>query len=369
MRMYRSLSSRPKAKRRSLELELLEHRWCPARISITHHIMTVVGDRTSDTITITDDGAGNVSASIANSVHTITGSGTGIVAVRLSGREGSDTLNYTLTGNLTTDRAVAITGGHGTDKVNLDFGAGVNGAKLGVAVHTDSGADTVNMKFGAIKNHSKVQVVDELGNGDDSSQIDFSAGVADSLVGVTAYGGPDDDTIKELFGTLTNADVEVASHLNGGDDKYDLSLLGAIAGTTNASFLGRSDVGDDSFAVHAAGVNIDAGASLALSLLGLVDTKSMSIDYSGKVNGLLAVSERAGHNSGTLSEVLNIDSGSTGKVRAVEYGSHEDDDLALIVNDNSGGGGSSTLALLNAVIHTNLGKDTITKTANVQVQF
>src|SRR5437899_9350407 len=96
--------------------EALEHRCCPsANIVTLGHTMFVIGDAAANTVTIQDDGHGNVTASITSPTGTASATKSGINAILVDTRGGDDVINYALTGDVVQRMALAIYAGTGND--------------------------------------------------------------------------------------------------------------------------------------------------------------------------------------------------------------------------------------------------------------
>jgi hypothetical protein len=122
----------------------------PASITTQGHTLTVKDTEAADTITVTDDGAGDVSVAITNSTggSVASASGTGITYVRITGSGGGDTVDYNLGGTLTVTAAtkplihpsfsssatnhesISIDLSKGTNTVNFADPNGLNGSNL-----------------------------------------------------------------------------------------------------------------------------------------------------------------------------------------------------------------------------------------------
>jgi hypothetical protein len=301
-------------------LECLEERCTPTTLAVHGSTLLVLGDNNANTIAITDDGHGNVSATLdGNSV-----SGTGIKHVVVNTRGGDDTVTYTLTGQLTQNEKLQFQLGKGTDKLTLDFSKGLANSHLAVDVN-----------------------------------------------------GHGTDTVTSTFGDFNNSNLYYRANLGKGDDSVVTTLAGNILGTSQVRFNVNTGKGDDTVQFNAqgatnpngppSGVKIDSGAALDINVNGGKGADTITVNYEGVDNGKLGLNLRGGPGADTITANVTADAGSTGSIRAVERGGPGDDNLTLNVTDNSGSGGTSTLGSLFALIDGGPGHNTLTHTANVKV--
>jgi hypothetical protein len=352
------------------QVEALENRWCPSGIAVNvlPHTLIVQGDDAANTITITDDGQGNISASVTSGTQTVSGNGSGINAVVVFSRGGNDNLNYHLTGALTNNEAIAVIMGSGADSANFDFSAGVSSKALTVTL-VGTGSENVVAGFGAVTG-ANVVLTEYLGAGGGTSALAFTGTVSGSTVVASVVGSVGGTAVAASFKDINNSTVALPAYLGVGGDMFDLTLGGNILGTSQVSVAAIGGAGNDTLAVHATGVNIDSGAGLNVYLNGgLFGHDTASVDYEGQLNGRLTVVSAAGLQGDTLTDNLTADAGSTGRLFAVEAGGPGDDNLTLNVFDNSNPGGGSTLARLFALINGGGGHNTIQHTPNVIVIF
>jgi hypothetical protein len=281
--------------------------------------MTVRGDNQANQIAITDDGHGNISATIDG--HTA--SGTGIKHVVVEGRKGDDTISYTLTGVLVRKEKLEFRLGQGTDQLTLDFTQGATAAHLNIDVD-GSGADTISSTFGDLNN----------------TDLDYNA------------------SLGRGAGTMTTA------------------LDGNILGTSHVHFNVHSGPGNDSVQFKAVGapdpnnptgpplgVQVDARSTLAFNVDGGPGQDGIVLDYAGDLGGKLRIGLNGGRGADTITTNVTADTTSSGSVFARVHGGAGNDNLTLNVNDNSGG----TLGSVNALLDGGAGTDTATDTSNVHV--
>src|SRR5262245_62163810 len=125
-----------KHRRFAPRVELLEHRWCPScTVTVHGDVMRIVGDGGVNAVTVTDDGAGNVTAAC----DTASATGSGIRKIIIDTKGGADTVTVDVTGELTT--------------------------RLDLRLELGSGNDTADLAFAAISDELKVKA--DLGSGND----------------------------------------------------------------------------------------------------------------------------------------------------------------------------------------------------------
>src|SRR4051794_33938705 len=212
-------------------LEALESRWNPSTVRFHDGTLAIVGTAGNDTVTITDNGSGQITVSYDNtatggggqnggSAGSQAGSGsnasngssgsnggggntgggggttgpttstfTGVNRVVFLGLGGDDTVNYSLTGELTNSRSILLDLGAGNDTATLDFGAGVaDGGRLRLGVAGGRGDDTVTATFGAVA--GDVSVGADLGAGNDTLNVPSGGGLTgDARLPLAGDGG------------------------------------------------------------------------------------------------------------------------------------------------------------------------------------
>src|SRR5262245_39013961 len=219
-------------------LETLENRYCPAAgIVVIGHTMIVQGDADANDVTITDDGNGNISATLTGLNVWTSKDGTGINYVIVNTKGGNDTVTYTLNGDLTSSLALAVDlgafqdGTGNTNSVDFNFsGYTVKAPYLAVGVLGTLGTDKVTAEFGAITD-SYVALGAALGGNDDSFTATLSGALSgDADVYLGAYGGFGKDTLKvDATADVTiDSNAELAVLLDGGwgDDTINFDYKG-----------------------------------------------------------------------------------------------------------------------------------------------
>jgi hypothetical protein len=291
-------------------LEPLEDRSCPSSISLSGPILTINGDNTSDNlITVLDGGQGNVTASVRDANgHVTSRSLTGVTGIAINTAGGNDTVNYALTAPLTTSESLSVNLGNGNNQVNLDYSRGVTAPALTVRVLGGSGDDRLNATLGPVKD----------------TAVDFR----------TALG-------------------------NGNDQVFE-SLNGDLTGSARLYFQNVDGSGYDGIRFTGAG-NIAPTASLQVDSLGGANPDTFHVDYSGQLDGRLAIHTTGGPRFSWIESDINLAPGSTGALDARLLGGLDLDALLLRVNSSShhlgslsavmDGGGGQNLGIATPNVH------------------
>jgi hypothetical protein len=213
---------KPRDARRFLpRCEALEARDCPSSVPgafVTGHTLVVQGDANANTVAITDDGQGNVTATIDG--KSVTGAHINRVVVNTGA--GNDTLNYTLTGSLAVSEAVFIQMGTGTDSATLDFTPGVSKGNLRLSAE-GKGTDTITASLGSIAAGASVRADLEGANGNDNLAVNFS-GLLNGSLGVKAEGGKGNDTITGTITINAGSTGRLNAKVEGGAGTDNLTL-------------------------------------------------------------------------------------------------------------------------------------------------
>jgi hypothetical protein len=294
------------------QVERLEDRTCPSTVRISGAALVVQGDNADNTVQITDDGQGGVTATVDG--QTVTG--TGVQQIVVISRGGADDITYQLTGPLTTAKHLVLNTGDGDDVVNLDFAAGATGAAIKVDLNTFRG----------------------------------------------------DDDVTADFGTLSATSLFFRNNLGDGNDTLDVTLAGGLVGASQARFLVQALKGDDTLGLHATGA-VDPAALLDTNIHGGLGNDAIAVDYAGQLGGKFGLTVDGSVGQDTVTATLDAEAGSTGSVRATVRGGTGNDQLTLQVNDLAGGTspGTDSLAALLALLDGGTGRDSAVATPNVKV--
>ena len=237
MRRFHSNRSSGNPRRFVPNFERLEARDQPAvGVGVFGHALLVQGDANANTVSISDDGHGNVTATIDGK----SASGAGINKIIVDTGAGNDTVNYKLTGALAVSEAVFIELGKGTDAATLDFTAGVNKGNLAVKVE-GAGTDTITASFGSIAAGASASARFEGGAGNDTITTTFT-GQLDGSLGLAAEGQGGNDTIATnvtiAAGSVGKLEAKVEG--DGGTDNLTLNVVdNTVNSTTGKTGLAR----------------------------------------------------------------------------------------------------------------------------------
>jgi hypothetical protein len=259
-------------------LEGLEDRCCPSTIALQGTIFRILGDNTSNTITVRDAGNGVVTATVRDANgHQVTRTARDVSEIQIITGNGNDKVDYALTGKLTRSEGIAVTMGNGTDTASLNFAKGAGAVGLNVQVKGGTGNEVVNAVFGELA----------------GTQLKFTGSPGTGL----------SDLMKVQFqGALTGA-----AHAN--------VAMQAGSGYHGMDVLANAEIG--------------ALASLNVNILGGPQGDTSHVDYTGKLLGHLTVNANGGAGADFLESTVNLAAGSTGSLVDHLYGGAGDDLLIM----------------------------------------
>ena len=138
------------------QLECLEDRCCPSATPLTPHLILIDNpSNATNTVLVSDDGHGDVTATIDGSTPTYHG----VQSIDIESTTGNDQIKYTLTNPLKQSEQLTLQLGNGNDQVRLDFSKGIRSPRrpasrpaVGVKVRSGGGDSDVAAVFGAINN-------------------------------------------------------------------------------------------------------------------------------------------------------------------------------------------------------------------------
>jgi len=317
-------------------LESLENRWCPScTVSVNGGVMRIIGDSGANAVTVTHDGAGNVTATCDSAA----GSGSNIKKIIIDTKGGDDTVNLSVTGNLTT-------------RLDLDLNLG-------------AGNDTANLKFAAISTRLKLRA--DLGAGNDVLGVNLDQEIRPGAKVDLDVKGSDGADTWNLSANEVRSGAELKASFDGGrhNDTLNVFLGDPIDSGAEVTIIGRGGDGNDSLKVDATtfgtGANIAAGAELKVSLDGGNGADTLDVSYDGDVDGKFDVGLAGGPGNDTVTANVTVNSGSTGEIRARVNGGSGNDNLTLNVFDLSAG-----MADIKARLDGGAGFDTCVTTPNVE---
>jgi hypothetical protein len=301
--------NRGRAGKAFLGLERLELRDCPSSVVFSNHALILTSTGTSDTISISDNGAGTMTASISDDGHVVKETFKGVTSLEvITPAKGNDQINYTLTAPLTTSETMKFLLGSDNVQANLNFSKGVSAPSLAIQLQTGSNSDQVDAVFGAIKN----------------TKLTF------------------DTTLK------------------GFNDQFAVNLNGALTGTAQVLFDTTSGPGYNGVDINATG-SIASGAALTIDTTGGKVTNTIHANYSGQLDGKLTIHTQGGSTYSLLESLINLAAGSTGSLNAEVLGGAQGDLLILEVK------GNSHLKSLTALLEGKGGQTLGVATPNVKV--
>ena len=295
-------------------MEGLEDRWCPSAASIAvhnQHVLMIHTTHASDVITITDDGHGDVSATVTGG-DVLTGGGSSIEGIFVIAEGGADSISYHTTGPVTVNHSLRFDFRGGHDQLSLNLTNGIN-------------TDIFN-----------TQILNRGGS----------------------------DSVAATFGNIEDTALNFASGSYAGNDQVVVNLNGNIGGFSNANFRLVGTKGNNQFVVNAPHTNVDLSANLSISLLGGSGDDQLVTNFEGVVDGNLNVTSVGFHGNDSIVTNVTADPGSNGSVIARvrdDGGGH--DSLTLNVNESVTG---VILTRMNGRILTQRG-DIIGNTPNVGV--
>jgi len=347
--------------------EQLERRDCPAvDVSIFGSTMIIRGDAGDDFVTISDDGQGNVGATIINAGGNDTDSASNIRTIVVYGNDGDDVVNYNLTAALAQRRNLYFYLGNGNDEAYLNANAGLNGGDLYAVISGWNGNDRATSDFGLITN-SRVNVFQYLHAGDDNAFLRLDDLILGSTVNSYVDASAGNDQVDLSLGTVLDSRVSLRNFLSAGDDGMTARLSGAVRGNSYVSLATWDGWGNDTTTYDAAFVDVASGATLSLSSNSYQGTDTVDLTWSGDLDGRLRVLITGGMLSDDFSANLSAQLGSTGALYASMIGWWAPDNLTLNVFDNSGIA-SSALSVLSAYLNGGwFGSNNCTHTSNVTV--
>ena len=207
-------------RRTGLRCERLENRDCPA-VFFRGGILIVTGTSAADTVEITDEGDGTVTAVLNG--ESVTEENVRAVAVYTGA--GDDTIDYTVTGDQTRRLRVAVYAGAGDDAVTLDAGD-VTG-RFAFAAFGASGDDTLAATVGGVAAGGVAAVTLNGGRGNDTVSAD-AAGEIDGYLAVTLTGSFGTDTVEGTIDAAAGSTGRVAALVSGGlgNDTLALNVTG-----------------------------------------------------------------------------------------------------------------------------------------------
>jgi hypothetical protein len=398
-----------RALRYAPHFEKLETRCCLAcDLFVSGNTLQIVGDDLDNTVTITDDGAGNVAAVCTSPTGDDAAALSGIEKIVLSARSGNDSVSYTLTG----DRVRKM-------ELDFDLGAGSDFTTLHLADLVDPSAVTaiaedfqINIRQGAgedfllagnfaggvgriaVEADAKLEVKVDGGQDNDQALLGFQGARIDGELEIDLRGG-EGEGADFSFLAAPLASVGPAGKLEwkvddgAGPDAVNLDLGGTVVENDVVIDIKQGD-GEDVVNAFGNGTAVGDNGKLELKLdAGSGNDIASIVFQQAVVNGELRIEVKQGQGDdaaflfaqeallgpGGLLEVkwdggagldqghahVGATAGSTGTLKAELQGGDDDDNLTLdVVAPES--------VDLNALLDGGNGLDTCSATPNVEVK-
>jgi hypothetical protein len=349
-------------------LEALETRWCPSAVGISQNGSTLViqGDSANDTVKISDNGQGAISASISLASGTKTVNATGITTIKINSGNGSDSISYALTNPLAQQEQLTLNMGKGNSQINLDFSAGLQYGQLAVNFDGGEGSDQLTTTFGALTG-SRLNLNECLGQSGATSHVNFAGALNNSLAVVVVNGGAASNQVFAQLGDASSSNLQFMVNFGKKADSFDLEETGNLQNAV-VHFDLDGGAGGANILLNAKNVNLDTTSRLNLDSWSGSGKDNVKVNYSGQMNGELWLDLEGGKGKDTMTAVLTLAQGSTGRLNGTLHGGKGDDTMTFDVFDNSNPGGPSTLAKLYAVINPGSGHNIISATPNVKIK-
>jgi hypothetical protein len=278
--------SSDRTRRFAPRLEALETRFCPSvSVAASGHTLTIQGDNTAGSVTINDDGHGDVYVITTGSAGTTRTSARSIDTILVNTGDGNDNVFYRATGTLAHD----------------------------------------------------LNLVVQLGAGNDRVDTSFLPGIAGRRVNLDLLGGSGHDQVTGRFGTVTDATVTVRSWPGSGDDTFNYYLPGHLLGHSQMSFLAQGGSGTATVGLHAGNTYISANALLEADMRGGTGHNVTSLDFSGVLDGRLYARSYGGSGSQRLVTNLSVGAGSTGTLDVASRGGSGSNVTTFTAYDHSHG--------------------------------
>jgi hypothetical protein len=191
-------------------LEALGDRWCPSvTVQRFGSELWVLGNGAADTVSIMDNGQGQVSVTADG--RTVTR--TGVKQIQVHTRGGDDAVDYTLTGPATRESRLKIDLGAGNDTATLEADGVRLGARVEVDVNGGLGNDTITADYAVeVDNRFRIRLDGGLGNDTVTGTVALAAGSTGEVEALVTGGLGDDRLTLNVTGTAD----ELEARLDGG---------------------------------------------------------------------------------------------------------------------------------------------------------
>lgn len=232
--------------RRSLRLENLEARECPAAtITVLGSVMTIRGDNLANNIAISDNGQNAVTATV-DALAPVTA--TGITTIRVNAEAGNDVFAYRLTGAAGTPRSLFVDLGKGNDSGSLNLGAGFAAGRFFADVQGNDGIDSLAATLGSVAQGASAVAEVNGGKGTDVINGAFT-GALNGFLDFKLDGQDDADTVVGNLTINAGSTGALDTSVRGGkgNDQLTLNVIDntAINGRSRLAFFEADIRGDD----------------------------------------------------------------------------------------------------------------------------
>jgi len=238
-----------------LRLESLESRVCPSVSVNTIPLETgvelqIVGDNNGNKINILDQGNGHVD--VINGNGKVLGSADGVALIRLNGKNGQDTINYTLLNTLTNTEKLVFNLGTKADKLAVDLSKGISGANLHLEVNGGDGDDTISVALGSLTG-AKEHIAIDGGNGADKVSLTGSGADIDasSLLALSVTGGAGADSLTTSYSGQVLGKLNVEIKGQQGADSIVSNVAPNIGSTGTVRAVAAGNKGADTVTLNA----------------------------------------------------------------------------------------------------------------------
>ena len=253
-----------------------------------------------------------------------------------------------------------ITGTNKGDKITIDD----NGSSAAGNVTVTVGNGTTYTSKGAI-----AVIALQDGNGADNVTFNLTGPLTSAQSVLLNLGGGNDQFTANIAGDInTTNGLDLEIYGGAGNDSLKVNQTGQTLAGSFVPYL-EGDAGNDTLVYNGTGT-IATGATVTPEFSGGAGNDSIKSTYSGQINGnfIYNLSADGGTGNDNIVDNINVGAGSTGTVgtssttpAAVEGGAGNDTiRFAVTVDPNA------PLAQINAVAIGGTGKDTVSRTSNVQ---
>ena len=202
----------------------------------------IVGDNNADKINIVDQGNGHID--VTNGNGKAPGSADGVTLIKLAGKDGADTVNYTLANTLTNTEKVVLNLGAKADHVTVDLSNGER-RNLHLDINGGDGADTIAVTLGSLT-AAKEHITIDGGDGKDNVTVTGSEANIDatSVLALNITGGAGADSLTTTYSGQVLGKLNVNTKGQQGADTIATNVTAdpGSTGTVRAIAAGNKGV-------------------------------------------------------------------------------------------------------------------------------